>query len=62
MPNHVHVIFTPLPKPEGGYHAMSAIMHSLKRYTARESICCWVAKGSFGSTRTMITWYEMKQN
>ncbi len=37
MPNHMHVVFTPLCKPDGTYHAMSAIMHSLKRYTAREA-------------------------
>jgi REP element-mobilizing transposase RayT len=47
MPNHVHVIFTPLPKPEGGYHAMSAIMHSLKRYTARESNLLLGREGQF---------------
>lgn len=37
MPNHVHVVFTPLLKADGTYHAMSAIMHSLKRYTARQA-------------------------
>jgi REP element-mobilizing transposase RayT len=37
MPNHIHILFTPLRTSEGGYHAMSAIMHSLKLYTARES-------------------------
>ncbi len=37
MPNHVHMVYTPLPKADGGYHALSAIMHSLKRYTARQA-------------------------
>ena len=36
MPNHVHVVFAPLPA-EGGYHSLSSIMHSLKRYTARQA-------------------------
>ena len=35
MSNHVHVLFTPLPRGENDeYHALSAIMHSLKRHTA----------------------------
>ena len=37
MPNHVHVVYTPLQKADGSYHAMSIIMHSLKRRTAREA-------------------------
>jgi len=47
MPNHVHVVYTPLPKPDGTYHAMSAIMHSLKRYTARQANIYLERKGSF---------------
>ena len=34
MPNHVHVVFAPRPAENGGYRALSSIMHSLKRYTA----------------------------
>ena len=37
MPNHVHVVFTPLKKDDGSYHALPSIMHSLKRHTAREA-------------------------
>lgn len=37
MPNHVHVVYTPLQKSDGVWQAMSAIMHSLKRHTAREA-------------------------
>jgi len=37
MPNHVHTVFTPLPKEDGTYHALSAIMHSLKLYTANHA-------------------------
>jgi REP element-mobilizing transposase RayT len=35
MSNHVHVVFTPLKKSEAEYHALSAIMQSLKRHTAQ---------------------------
>lgn len=36
MPNHVHVVFTPLPVGEEGnsYHRLPDIMHSIKGYTA----------------------------
>ena len=37
MPNHVHLVCTPLAKPDGTYHALAAILHSLKRYTARQA-------------------------
>jgi REP element-mobilizing transposase RayT len=37
MPNHVHAVFTPLQKDDGSYHALPAIMHSLKRHTAKEA-------------------------
>jgi REP element-mobilizing transposase RayT len=37
MPNHVHLVCTPLQKEKGIYHAASAIMHSMKRYTARRA-------------------------
>lgn len=47
MPNHVHVVYTPLPKTDGDYYAMSAIMHSLKRYTARESNLLLGRTGAF---------------
>jgi putative transposase len=47
MPNHVHVVYTPLPKEDGTYHAMSAIMHSLKLYTAGESNLLLGREGQF---------------
>jgi REP element-mobilizing transposase RayT len=37
MPNHVHVVFKPLSDPEGSVYSLSTIMHSIKRYTAREA-------------------------
>ncbi len=47
MPNHVHTVYTPLPRADGTYHAMSAIMHSLKRYTAREPNLLLAREGQF---------------
>jgi len=37
MPNHVHVIFTPVEEQENKYYSLSRIMHSLKRHTARQA-------------------------
>ena len=37
MPNHVHLVYTPLPKADKTYHANAAILHSLKRHTARQA-------------------------
>jgi REP element-mobilizing transposase RayT len=36
MPTHAHVVFTPLAKETGEYHALQTILHSLKRHTARQ--------------------------
>ncbi len=47
MPNHVHMVFTPQEKEDGTYHAMSSIMHSLKRYTAREANLLLRREGDF---------------
>jgi REP element-mobilizing transposase RayT len=47
MPNHVHMVFTPLPKLDGTFHSMSATMHSLKRYTARQANLLLDREGKF---------------
>jgi len=47
MPNHVHTVFTPLPKSGESYYAMSTIMHSLKRYTALHANRILERKGDF---------------
>ena len=47
MPNHGHVLFTPLIKPDGGYHALSGIMHSIKGFTANEANDILGRKGQF---------------
>ncbi len=36
MPNHAHIVCTPLLKTTGTYYALSDIMHSFKRHTARK--------------------------
>ncbi|MEA3345020.1 MAG: transposase [Chloroflexota bacterium] len=47
MPNHVHLVCMPLPKANGTYHAVSAIMHSLKRYAARQANQLLGREGAF---------------
>lgn len=37
MPNHIHIVFTPLEESKNKYYSLSKIMHSLKRHTAREA-------------------------
>jgi len=37
MPNHVHIIFTPLRNDKGKYLEISGIMHGIKSYTANLS-------------------------
>ncbi len=36
MPDHVHLLLTPREVSQGEWHALSAIIHSLKSYTAQE--------------------------
>lgn len=53
MPNHVHMVFTPLPDTsktetdEKSYHALPAIMHSLKLYTAGQANKILEREGNF---------------
>jgi putative transposase len=47
MPNHVHLVYTPLPKGDGTYHAVSATLHSLKLYTARRANQLLERQGDF---------------
>ena len=47
MSNHFHMQMTPLQKEDGTYIAMSAIMHSLKTYTARMANKLLNRKGQF---------------
>mgnify|MGYP005854144173 FL=1 len=33
MPDHVHLLLTPLEKTGGGYYSLAEILHSLKSFT-----------------------------
>jgi putative transposase len=46
MPNHVHMLYTPLPSEEG-YYTLAKIMQSLKGYTARQANKMLSQQGSF---------------
>lgn len=47
MPNHVHVVVTPLQTEEGSYHSLSSIMRSLKGRSAREANLVLGRRGAF---------------
>ncbi|MGH2543445.1 MAG: REP-associated tyrosine transposase [Ardenticatenaceae bacterium] len=47
MPNHLHLLMTPLQKEDGSYQALTAIMHSLKSYTANQANRLLSRKGAF---------------
>ncbi len=34
MPNHVHMLLTPLPSLDGGWHSLSSIVKSIKQFSA----------------------------
>jgi valyl-tRNA synthetase len=36
MPDHVHLLITPLKKEDGSYHRLEDLLHSIKSYTAHE--------------------------
>lgn len=47
MPNHLHLVIVPLPKEDGLFHSLTAVMHSLKRYTARQANLLLGREGAF---------------
>ena len=47
MPNHLHVVFTPIADSEGRYLSVTAIMQSLKRYTAYQANHILNRRGAF---------------
>lgn len=47
MSNHIHAVFSPLRQENGEYVALQRILHSLKRYTAREANKHLQRSGSF---------------
>lgn len=47
MPNHVHLVCTPLQRDDGTYHPLYRIMQSLKRHTARQANQILGRQGTF---------------
>jgi REP element-mobilizing transposase RayT len=47
MPNHVHLVCTPLPRGDGTYHVLHRILQSLKRYTATRANRILRRRGAF---------------
>jgi putative transposase len=47
MPNHVHLVCTPLQREDGTYHALHRILQSLKRHTARQANKVLARQGAF---------------
>lgn len=47
MPNHLHVVLTPLRRDAESYHSLSRIMHTIKSYTAHKANVMLVRKGAF---------------
>lgn len=47
MPNHVHLVCTPLEREDGTCHALQRILQSLKRYTARQANQILGRRGAF---------------
>jgi REP element-mobilizing transposase RayT len=47
MPNHVHLICQPIERADGSSYSLSEIMHSLKRYTARQANLIIEREGQF---------------
>jgi len=47
MPNHVHLVCTPMETTEGTYYSLSRIMHSLKSYTGHMGNKILGRKGDF---------------
>src|SRR5215216_7305894 len=47
MPNHVHLICRPLESEKDKFYSLTEILHSLKRYTARQSNLILKKSGAF---------------
>ncbi|MFN8488846.1 MAG: transposase [Caldilineaceae bacterium] len=52
MHNHVHVLLTPLRQANEQYYALQGIMHTIKRYTAREANRILHRSGQFWQEET----------
>jgi putative transposase len=47
MPNHVHLVITPLKKPDGVEFSLSQIMHNIKRNSAKQANILLNRTGAF---------------
>ena len=47
MPNHGHVVCTPLEKDKDSFYSLAEILQSLKRHTARQSNLVLGRSGAF---------------
>jgi putative transposase len=47
MPNHIHLVCTPLEKSAGVFYGLTEILHSLKRHTARQANLLLDRTGAF---------------
>jgi non-canonical purine NTP pyrophosphatase (RdgB/HAM1 family) len=47
MPDHVHLLMTPLPDPAGGWYSLSKLLHSIKGFSSREVNSARGVEGTF---------------
>jgi len=56
MPNHIHIVFSPLPNSDDHYPSVTTIMQSLKAYTAREANKLLDRQGQFWQRESYDHW------
>ena len=47
MPNHVHLVLTPLEQPDGEWYPLSRILHTMKGYSGRQANRVLGREGAF---------------
>lgn len=47
MPTHVHLLYRPLPTPDGSWHSMAQIMQSIKAFSGRKANLLLGLSGQF---------------
>lgn len=61
MPNHVHLVLTPLQaQADGEPAALASILHSLKRYTAVEANRMLARRGTFWAGESFDHWIRSR--
>ena len=56
MPNHIHIVFGPLPDADDHYPSVTTIMQSLKAYTARQANKLLDRQGQFWQRESYDHW------